>query len=67
MVGMREAGIILGVSRQRAHQLAARYSDWPRPVAVLGGRRYWHRRSIEAWLRLHPDRPGGRPRGRREG
>jgi len=62
LMGSTEIGSLLGVSRQRAAQLAAEYDDFPAPVATLAAGRIWKRADIEAWIAAHPDRPTGRPR-----
>jgi len=49
---------MLGLSRQRVHQLAAR-SDFPRPVAELAQGKVWALADIQAWISTHraaPDR-----------
>lgn len=40
---------MLGVSRQRVHQLTAR-ADFPDPVVVLAGGNIWERRAISDWI-----------------
>ena len=40
---------MLGVSRQRVHQLATR-SDFPQPVAELAQGKVWVLADIEAWI-----------------
>lgn len=62
LLGMSQIAAMLGVSRQRVHQLCKSYPDWPQPVATVGGRRIWTRDEIEQWLDRHPLRPLGRPR-----
>lgn len=52
LVGPAEIGRMLGVSRQRVQQLAAR-DDWPEPFATLARGRVWERAAIEAWARDH--------------
>lgn len=39
---------MLGVSRQRVHQLAQR-PGFPRPAAVLAAGSIWERADVEAW------------------
>lgn len=40
---------MLGVSRQRVHQLTSR-PDFPTPEAVLSAGTIWSRAAIERWL-----------------
>jgi hypothetical protein len=54
-----DAAKMLGVSRQRVHQLAAR-EDFPAPLLHLGGP-IWVRAGIEAFA-ARWERRGGRPR-----
>lgn len=49
-MGTAEVADMLGVSRQRVHQLAARPS-FPKPVAVLAAGTIWRRVDIERWIR----------------
>lgn len=46
--GAHEVAQMLGVSRQRVFQLAAR-DDFPRPVAVLKATRVWRTEDVLAW------------------
>jgi predicted DNA-binding transcriptional regulator AlpA len=49
-VRMIEIAELLGVSKQRAHQIA--YGDgFPVPVAEDGRGRLWDRREVEAWAK----------------
>ena len=56
MIAVVEAGVvriadmpsILGVSKQRCHQLAAR-ADFPMPVQTVPCRRLWLRTDVELW------------------
>jgi prophage regulatory protein len=50
LVGLTEIAEILGVSRQRAGQLADG-DDFPEPISVLAAGRVWKRADIEAWAR----------------
>lgn len=52
LVGVHEIAALLGVSRQRVHQLAAR-KDFPKPLAVLHAGKVWRRRDVEAWAHKH--------------
>ncbi|MGD0984462.1 MAG: DNA-binding protein [Acidimicrobiales bacterium] len=42
---------LLGVSRQRVHQLTEEDPTFPAPVAVLSIGRVWERADIEKWAR----------------
>lgn len=57
LAGAHEVAQMLGVSRQRVFQLAAR-DDFPRPVAVLKATRVWRTEDVLAWQR---EREGRRP------
>ena len=61
LIGTPEAGEILGVSRQRVHQLRQR-EDFPDPVVELGSGPLWTQMSIEAFEESW-DRKPGRPAG----
>lgn len=50
LVGTAEIADLLGVSRQRVHQLVAR-PDFPAPVAVLTSGMIWEREAVEEWAR----------------
>ncbi|MEU4239707.1 AlpA family phage regulatory protein [Actinoplanes sp. NPDC026619] len=49
LAGAHEVRELLGVSRQRVYQLAAR-SDFPKPVATLAQGKLWLLGDIERWL-----------------
>ena len=61
LVGLTEIGRILGVSRQRAAQLAIEHEDFPQPAAVVSFRRIWSEVAVREWAERHPDRRPGRP------
>jgi predicted DNA-binding transcriptional regulator AlpA len=61
LVSVPEIAMMLGVSRQRVHQLIQAYEDFPEPVAELAVGRIWNRSDIEQWIASHPRRTG-RPR-----
>ncbi|HZU74065.1 MAG TPA: hypothetical protein VE990_14965 [Acidimicrobiales bacterium] len=61
LVSLTEIGRMLGVSRQRAAQLAAEYDDFPQPAAMVGSRRIWSEAAVTEWAKRHPDRRPGRP------
>jgi predicted DNA-binding transcriptional regulator AlpA len=42
---------MLGVSRQRVHQLTEEDSSFPKPVAELATGRVWETSDIEAWAK----------------
>lgn len=50
LVGVREVGKLLGVSRQRADQLV-RTKGFPGPTAELASGRIWERASVVRWAR----------------
>jgi predicted DNA-binding transcriptional regulator AlpA len=56
MVRIADMPPILGVTRQRCHQLAQR-ADFPQPVKTLGRDRLWRRADVERWA----DETGARP------
>lgn len=58
LVSMPEVAKILGVSRQRVHQLAQKYEDFPEPEAELAVGRIWKRAVILEWAAKHPRKPG---------
>jgi hypothetical protein len=58
VVGPIEAGEILGVSRQRVHQLASENPRFPAPVIVTTSGSLWARTAIEAFDRAWTRKPG---------
>jgi predicted DNA-binding transcriptional regulator AlpA len=56
LIGVAEVAEILGVSRQRVHQLVQSEADFPKPEAVISAGRIWLRPTIEEWARQHPRR-----------
>jgi predicted DNA-binding transcriptional regulator AlpA len=52
LAGAHEVRELLGVSRQRVYQLAAR-SDFPKPIAVLAQGKIWLIEEIEEWIAEH--------------
>ncbi len=50
LVGVAEIAEMIGVSKQRVHQLASR-EDFPRPVASLIAGTIWRRDDIVDWAR----------------
>ena len=61
LVGLTEIATLLGVTRQRAGQIARDYEDFPAPVAELASGRIWETAAVEGWAEAHPVRPPGRP------
>lgn len=57
LVGAYEVAQILGVSRQRVTQLAAR-DDFPAPVAILAAGKIWDTEEIEEWQSKRAKRLG---------
>jgi predicted DNA-binding transcriptional regulator AlpA len=56
-VRLVEIAELLGVSKQRAHQLAGEYG-FPAPVGQDARSRLWSRRAVEAWAKQwRPARP----------
>ena len=58
LVSVPEVAEMLGVSRQRVHQLIQSSGDFPKPEAELAVGRIWRRADIERWIAEHPRRPG---------
>jgi predicted DNA-binding transcriptional regulator AlpA len=50
LVGVAEVADMLGLSRQRVHQLAAQ-QDFPPPVASLSAGLIWRRDDIRRWAK----------------
>ena len=67
LVGIRELADLLGVTRQRASQIAAT-RNFPAPLAKLAAGPVWNKASLtwflEDWAR-EPRRPGPKPGSRR--
>lgn len=61
LVSAPEVGQILGVSRQRVHQLISENQSFPPPLVRLGSGPIWLRSTIEAFSRSWTRKPG-RPR-----
>lgn len=59
LLGVAEIAAMLGVSRQRVHQLIQESGDFPVPEAELAGGRIWARSAVAAWLSAHPERVVG--------
>jgi predicted DNA-binding transcriptional regulator AlpA len=51
LVGVTEVREILGVSRQRVHQIIQDHPDFPEAVAEPASGRIWLRKDIEVWAR----------------
>jgi predicted DNA-binding transcriptional regulator AlpA len=50
LAGISEIAALLGVSRQRANQLAKR-EDFPRPLDRIASGPVWKRSDIERWAK----------------
>ena len=50
LVGGAEVAQLLGVSRQRVHEIVRTAADFPEPVAELAAGRIWQRSDVEAWM-----------------
>jgi hypothetical protein len=61
LVSGTEAAEILGVTRQRVHQLAAAHPDFPKPAYRLGVGSLWFRSGIEGFAQRWQRRPGRPP------
>jgi predicted DNA-binding transcriptional regulator AlpA len=61
IVGTTEAAELLGMSRQRIHELRSA-GRFPEPMVELAAGPIWLRRAIEAFAEVK--RPGGRPKKR---
>ena len=51
--GTQEIAEYLGVTRQRVHQLAERYHDWPAPLASLAMGKVYDAAAVRAWATQH--------------
>jgi hypothetical protein len=58
LVSGPEAAEILGVSRQRVHQLAHQHPDFPAPAYRLGVGSLWFRAGVERFARDWSRKPG---------
>ncbi len=60
LVGVTEIATMLGVSRQRVHQIIKEDAGFPAPTLVLTGGSVWERVAVERWAeqtgRRVPDR-----------
>lgn len=61
LVSGPEVAELLGITRQRVHQLAHEHPDFPEPAYQLGVGTLWFRRGIERFAETWQRRPG-RPR-----
>ena len=50
LVGSAEIAQLLGVSRQRVHEIVRTAVDFPEPVAELAAGRIWQRSDVEEWM-----------------
>ena len=58
LVGTAEIAEMLGLSRQRVHQLTSK-PDFPQPLAVLAAGVIWRREDVEEWGRRTGRLPSG--------
>jgi cell division inhibitor SepF len=50
IVGVAEIAGLLGVSRQRVHEILRTTAGFPEPAAELAAGRVWQRSDVEAWI-----------------
>lgn len=62
LLGASDVAALLGVSRQRVHQLAASHPDFPAPLVHLRMGPLWSEAAVEAFARSWTRTPGRRPR-----
>jgi predicted DNA-binding transcriptional regulator AlpA len=53
LIGTAEVGRMLGVTRQRVHQLRAEHKDFPSPALEHPRAAFWKARDIERWATKH--------------
>jgi predicted DNA-binding transcriptional regulator AlpA len=63
LVGAGEVCELLGVSRQRLHQIRHEKADFPKPIVELAAGPLWTRPAIESWASTWDRRPGRRVQG----
>ncbi|MEX0665557.1 MAG: DNA-binding protein [Acidimicrobiia bacterium] len=61
LVGVAEIADLLGVTRQRVHQLMTEQANFPEPVADLAAGKIWLKEDVVAWAETWDRRPGRRP------
>ncbi|MGI8613169.1 MAG: helix-turn-helix transcriptional regulator [Nocardioidaceae bacterium] len=49
LVGVSEIAAMIGVSRQRVHQLAQEDPTFPEPAVVISAGSVWERKAVEEW------------------
>lgn len=49
LVGLTEIATMLGLSRQRVHQLTQEDATFPKPTVILKAGLIWERAAVEAW------------------
>jgi predicted DNA-binding transcriptional regulator AlpA len=54
LIGLTGVAEMLGVSRQRVHQLLQDEPLFPQPVLVLAAGSVWNRNAVEDWASAHP-------------
>lgn len=58
LVGVAEVKEMLGVSRQRVHQLIHDHPDFPAEVADLAAGKIWYRSDVQKWAEKRSARQG---------
>lgn len=58
LVSGPEAAELMGVARQRVHQLAATHPDFPAPLYELAAGKLWDRRAVKRFAQQWARRPG---------
>jgi predicted DNA-binding transcriptional regulator AlpA len=51
LVGVAEIAGMLGVSRQRVHQIIKAEPDFPKPQARLSAGAVWSTEEVDSWIR----------------
>lgn len=59
-LGSSEVGALLGVSRQRVHQLHREHPDFPPPLVQVSMGLLWDEAAVEKFAQLWDRRPGRR-------
>lgn len=62
LVGAAEVGELLGVTRQRVHQLHTQRDDFPPPIVQLRMGPLWLKSAVEVWAETWERRPGRPPK-----
>ena len=53
LIGTSQVGLLLGVTRQRVHQLRDEHDDFPLPAVEHPRAAFWNRREIARWAKRH--------------